>query len=203
MSRAAGQVASHPMSRHLKVLEHVLSYLVQTKDKGLVFDHSNHAGRFDLAALGDADFASEETSRRSRTGVWLGINGSPVYWVSRRQRMIAVLNSVPRGPGFRITYEIWGSPPVGEVLGRQADIDSSSTQTGTVRSSTWRLALNRSTPPCNGLHGSSRRASFFAIVAVTYLRMSLNLVSAIHDRKSGRDKVSYFESHSCSPVSAY
>ena len=86
---AAGQVASHPMSRHLKVLEHVLSYLVQTKDKGLVFDHSNHAGRFDLAALSDADFASEEASRRSRTGVWLGINGSPVYWVSKRQRMIS------------------------------------------------------------------------------------------------------------------
>ena len=86
---AAGQVASHPMSRHLKVIEHVLSYLVQTKDKGLVFDHSNHVGKLDLAALSDADFASDEASRRSRTGVWLGINGSPIYWVSKRQRMIS------------------------------------------------------------------------------------------------------------------
>ena len=115
----------------------------------------------------------------------------------------AVLNSVPRGSGFRITYEIWGSPPSFVVLGRQADIDSSSTHTGTVCSSARRLALNRSTPPRNGHHGSSSRASFFAIVAVTYLRMCSNLVFAIHGRKSGRDKVSYFESQSRPPCSAY
>jgi hypothetical protein len=82
------------------------------------------------------------------------------------------------------------------VRGRQADIDSSSTHTGTVRSSALRLALNRSTPPRNGHHASVSRASFFAIVAVTYLRMSLNLVSGIHSRKLGFDKVSYFESQS-------
>jgi len=44
----------------MKVLEHVLAYAIQTKKKGLVFDHTAHAGRFDLAAFSDADFASDE-----------------------------------------------------------------------------------------------------------------------------------------------
>ena len=56
-----------------------MSYLLHTKDKGLVFDHSNNEGRLDLTAPSDADFASEESYRRSHTGVWLGVNGSPVY----------------------------------------------------------------------------------------------------------------------------
>ena len=86
---AAGQVASHPMSRHMKVLEHVLAYAIQTKKKGLVFDHTAHAGRFDLAAFSDADFATDELTRKSRSGVWIGVNGAPVLWFSKKQKMIS------------------------------------------------------------------------------------------------------------------
>ena len=86
---AAGQVASNPMSRHLRVLEHVLAYAIQTKEKGLVFDHTAHAGRFDLAAFSDADFASCEETRKSRSGVWIGVNGAPVLWLSKKQKMIS------------------------------------------------------------------------------------------------------------------
>jgi len=86
-------------------------------------------------------------------------------WISSANMMsvaasAAVLNSVPRGSGFRITYEILGGPPSFEVLGRHADIDSSSTHTGTERSNAWRLVLNRSTPPRNRHHGSPNSPNF-------------------------------------------
>ena len=81
-------------------------------------------------------------------------------------------------------------------LGRQANIDSSSTHTGTVCSNTQRLVLNRSTPPLNGHRALVPPAACFAIVAVTYMRILLNLVNDVNWPKSGCAKVSHFDAQS-------
>ena len=88
---AAGQRSKEPMTRHLESLVRVLSYIVQTKERTLVFDCRNQVWRDRCAVVGfsDSDHASDKETRRSRTGGWIAVNGCPVKWISKRQTMVS------------------------------------------------------------------------------------------------------------------
>ena len=87
---AAGRHTKAPYSRHLKALEHVLNYVIHTSDKGLVYDSSNCRFQMRLSAFSDADFATDEETRLSRTGAILFINNGPVYWTSHLQKVVSI-----------------------------------------------------------------------------------------------------------------
>jgi hypothetical protein len=38
--------------------------------------------------MSDSDFASDEITRKSRTGVWVALHECPVFWASKRQTVI-------------------------------------------------------------------------------------------------------------------
>lgn len=86
---AAGEHSQMPMTRHLAALERTMSYALNTKQKSLVFNCTDTVSQMNLAAFSDSDFASDEDTRKSRSGVWLSINECPIYWTSKRQTVIA------------------------------------------------------------------------------------------------------------------
>ena len=90
-----------PTQRHMQAAERVLRYLAGTKDVGLVFGTRNgdtvgdSRGRraqvqVDVCAFADADWANDKGDRRSITGWVAKLNGDPVSWSSKKQRVVAL-----------------------------------------------------------------------------------------------------------------
>ena len=90
-----------PTQRHMQAAERVFRYLAGTKALGLVFGSRNgdtvgdSRGRraqvqVDVCAFSDADWANDKGDRRSITGWVAKLNGDPVSWSSKKQRVVAL-----------------------------------------------------------------------------------------------------------------
>jgi hypothetical protein len=90
-----------PTQRHMQAAERVFRYLAGTKDLGLVFGSRNGASvgdsrgrraqvQVDVCAFSDADWANDKGDRRSITGWVAKLNGDPVSWSSKKQRVVAL-----------------------------------------------------------------------------------------------------------------
>lgn len=90
-----------PQRRHMQAAERVLRYLAGTKDIGLVFGASggdkvgDSRGRnihvqVEVCAFADADWANNKGDRKSISGWVAKINGDPVSWASKKQRVVAL-----------------------------------------------------------------------------------------------------------------
>jgi hypothetical protein len=90
-----------PHRRHMQAAERVLRYLAGTKDVGLVFGSSggdkvgDSRGRdihvqVEVCAFADADWANSKGDRKSISGWVAKINGDPVSWASKKQRVVAL-----------------------------------------------------------------------------------------------------------------
>ena len=90
-----------PTQRHMQAAERVLRYLAGTKDVGLVFGSRNgdtvgdSRGRkaqvqVDVCAFADADWANDKGDRKSISGWVAKLNGDPVSWSSKKQRVVAL-----------------------------------------------------------------------------------------------------------------
>jgi hypothetical protein len=90
-----------PTRRHMQAAERVLRYLAGTKEVGLVFGSRNgdtvgdSRGRktqvqVDVCAFADADWANDKGDRRSVSGWVAKLNGDPVSWSSKKQRVVAL-----------------------------------------------------------------------------------------------------------------
>ena len=80
-----------PTLRDAKACDRVFRYLVGTKSLGLLFGRQSGAASAPLAvsAYADADWASERTDRKSITGWIAMINGDPVSWASKKQKVVS------------------------------------------------------------------------------------------------------------------
>jgi hypothetical protein len=85
----------------MQAAERVLRYLAGTKDVGLIFGSRNgdtvgdSRGResrvqVDVCAFADADWANDKGDRRSISGWVAKLNGDPVSWSSKKQRIVAL-----------------------------------------------------------------------------------------------------------------
>lgn len=83
------QFLESPTVVHWKAAKRVLRYINGTKTHGLVFGSKEVVGNNQLIAYGDADFAADEDTRKSTSGVLLLLNGAPVIWSSRKQTTVA------------------------------------------------------------------------------------------------------------------
>jgi hypothetical protein len=104
IAHAVHYLASHmqaPTHRHALAAERVLRYLSGTKSVGLVFGSRNgdsigdSRGRgaqvqVDVCAFSDADWANSKRDRKSITGWVAKLNGDPVSWASKKQRVVAL-----------------------------------------------------------------------------------------------------------------
>jgi transposase InsO family protein len=104
IAHAVHYLASHmqePRQRHMQAAERVFRYLAGTKDLGLVFGSRNgdtvgdSRGRkaqvqVDVCAFSDADWANDKGDRKSVSGWVAKLNGDPVSWSSKKQRVVAL-----------------------------------------------------------------------------------------------------------------
>jgi hypothetical protein len=104
IAHAVHYLASHmqePTHRHALAAERVLRYLAGTKSVGLVFGARNgetvgdSRGRgaqvqVDVCAFSDADWANSKHDRKSISGWVAKLNGDPVSWSSKKQRVVAL-----------------------------------------------------------------------------------------------------------------
>ena len=104
ISHAVHYLASNmvaPTSRHMLAAERVLRYLAGTKAIGLVFgsrngdavaDSRGHGTsmQLDVCAYADADWANDKGDRKSISGWVAKLNGDPVSWSSKKQRVVSL-----------------------------------------------------------------------------------------------------------------
>jgi transposase InsO family protein len=104
IAHAVHYLASHmqsPTQRHMLAAERVLRYLAGSKEVGLVFGSRNgdavgdSRGRkahvqVEVCAFADADWANDKGDRRSISGWVAKLNGDPVSWSSKKQRVVAL-----------------------------------------------------------------------------------------------------------------
>jgi hypothetical protein len=90
-----------PTQLHMKAAERVLRYLAGTKEVGLIFGSRNGDivgdsrgrqthGQIDICAYSDADWANSRVDRKSVTGWVAKLNGDPISWASKKQRIVAL-----------------------------------------------------------------------------------------------------------------
>lgn len=91
-----------PTGRSMLAAKRVLRYLAGTKDIGLVFGAlaggkiaaNDTRGRssllVDVCAYADADWANDKKDRKSITGWVAKLNGDPISWSSKKQRVVAL-----------------------------------------------------------------------------------------------------------------
>jgi hypothetical protein len=84
-----------PTVRDAKACDRVFRYLAGTKSMGLLFgrqrgDPSSPASsRVSVSAYADADWASDREDRKSVTGWIAMVNGDPVSWASKKQKVVS------------------------------------------------------------------------------------------------------------------
>jgi hypothetical protein len=91
-----------PTGRSMLAAKRVLRYLAATKDIGLVFgalaggksaasDTRGHSSILvEVCAYADADWANDKKDRKSITGWVAKLNGDPISWSSKKQRVVAL-----------------------------------------------------------------------------------------------------------------
>ena len=78
-----GKFQADPGPTQWKHLLHVVRYLIHTPEHELFIKSNNGQPR--LEAYSDADWARDESNRRSRSGYLLLINSAPIIWSSKLQ----------------------------------------------------------------------------------------------------------------------
>ena len=106
IAHAVHYLASHmqaPTQRHMQAAERVLRYLAGTRrwpgvrvaqrtTGATVGDSRGHQAQVqvDVCAFADADWANDKGDRGSITGWVAKLNGDPVSWTSKKQRVVAL-----------------------------------------------------------------------------------------------------------------
>lgn len=89
VTSAAGSYSAKPGYAQLKALEHALAYVVATRDRTLVFNHTECKRQMDMTVFTDSDFAGDGRDLKSRSGVICYVNNSPIFWTSKKQTITA------------------------------------------------------------------------------------------------------------------
>jgi hypothetical protein len=80
-----------PTMRDMKACDRIFRYLAGTKSLGLLFGRQQNASSssISVSAYADADWASDRVDRKSITGWIAMINGDPVSWASKKQKVVS------------------------------------------------------------------------------------------------------------------
>ena len=81
------QFMTNPSREHWNGVKRIFRYLKGTLNFGLSFKHSEN---FELVGFSDADWAGDETTRKSMSGEIFQLGGSPISWASKKQTVVAL-----------------------------------------------------------------------------------------------------------------
>jgi len=79
-----------PTFHHFAFLKRILRYIAGTTNYGMHYARHGPLNPSCISAAVDADWGGDQDTRRSTTGYMIAINGSPIFWKSRRQTVIAL-----------------------------------------------------------------------------------------------------------------
>jgi hypothetical protein len=91
ISTAVSQVSKYsqnPNSEHWKAVLQILKYIQGTRSMSLKLGGINQS--FELTGYADADWAGEVDGRKSRSGLVIYLNNSPIVWSSKLQTSVAL-----------------------------------------------------------------------------------------------------------------
>ncbi|GAB2281827.1 hypothetical protein Dimus_039497 [Dionaea muscipula] len=80
------QFMQAPSRDHMDAVHRILRYLKGSPGKGLLFAKRSH---LDVAGYSDADWAGDQTTRRSTSGYFTFVGGNLVTWRSKKQKVAA------------------------------------------------------------------------------------------------------------------
>lgn len=89
---AVNKLARHmlaPTAENGRACDRVFRYLAGTKSLGLVFGRNRDAKGISVSAYADADWGGDQSDRRSTTGWIAMLNGDPISWASKRQKVVS------------------------------------------------------------------------------------------------------------------
>jgi hypothetical protein len=89
---AVNKLAQHMLAPTVadgKSCDRVFRYLAGTKTLGLLFGRSRSDSGSTISAYADADWGSDHTDRKSVTGWVAMLNGDPVSWASKKQKVVS------------------------------------------------------------------------------------------------------------------
>jgi hypothetical protein len=78
-----------PVVANGKASDRVFRYLAGTKAMGLLFGRSSESTDASVSAYADADWGSDHTDRKSITGWVAMLNGDPISWASKKQKVVS------------------------------------------------------------------------------------------------------------------
>ena len=81
------QFCANPSQEHLSRALYIVRYLGSTKNLALRFNGANHNGFLEYT---DSDWAANPDDRKSITGYVLFLANSPVSWLTRQQKTVAL-----------------------------------------------------------------------------------------------------------------
>ena len=80
-----------PKTIHYRKLERIVEYLLATKNRGILYEYGKkNIGHNALTGYVDSDFADCPATRRSTTGFVFYLNGAPISWTSRIQKLVTL-----------------------------------------------------------------------------------------------------------------
>jgi len=86
-----GRYCANPSIRHWKALLGVLSYLVSTQDRNLVFHKQDNFDLYNgIVAFSDADYGTDVSSSKSTSGFCIFFIGCLISWGTKKQDVIAL-----------------------------------------------------------------------------------------------------------------
>ena len=81
------QFCANPLQEHLSWALYIIQYLGSTKNLALCYDGANHNGFLGYA---DSDWTANPDDWKSITGYILFLANSPISWLTRRQKTVAL-----------------------------------------------------------------------------------------------------------------
>ena len=77
-----------PTQRHWNLLQRLVQYLHRTREEGILMPW-NTKQQVSIKSFSEADYANDQSSRKSITGMITLANGAPVKWLARQQKVVA------------------------------------------------------------------------------------------------------------------
>ena len=108
------QFCANTSKEHLSRALYIVRYLGSTKNLALRFNSANHDG---FLGYTDSDWAVNPDDRKSITGYVLFLANSPVSWLTRRQKTVALFSTEAAYMAMLDTTRqiSWTKPLLGEI----------------------------------------------------------------------------------------
>ena len=84
----ASKFLESPKEQHWTMVKRILKYLKGTTSMGIRYNAAGMTGK--LESYCDADYAGDETTRRSVSGIVFKFSGGAIVWASKRQQSVAL-----------------------------------------------------------------------------------------------------------------